>query len=144
MDELNCLKITRSRLDFLDDVAIVPYPSPSKLLITLRQSEATLNLANRRSAARDKPSLHAIASNTSGSMNPSTTTTEAPKKVPSAERATAARAPLLLFLDSAASTFILDNPTGGVIHFGPQTGLAPTIVGLGSRKLQVTQKSPHK
>jgi hypothetical protein len=102
------------------------------LRIKFRQSEATVILRKRRSAAKFRPSRHAIASRVSGSVTPLNTTADAPRKVPSLLQATTAIAPIAEFFDTAASTFTLSKPIGGAIHFGPGADLAGFDTGTGA------------
>jgi hypothetical protein len=78
-----------------------------------RQSEATVILRRRRSAAKFRPSRQAIASRVSGSVTPLNTTADAPRKVPSLLRATAAIAPVAEFFDTTASTLTLSEHNMG-------------------------------
>jgi hypothetical protein len=77
---------------------------PCKLLMTVSQSDASLNLWMRRSLAA-ATSLQAIASTTSGSVIPSIASVMASKKGP-CYLVLVAR---LEFLDMATSTLILIN-----------------------------------
>ena len=60
-------------------------------------------------------------STTSASVFPSTTSAEAPKKLPPTSRVTAADAECLEFLETAASMLILASPAGVLIHRGGRT-----------------------
>lgn len=83
------------------------------LRIALIQSLATRIHWSRRSLASAKPSLHAIASEVSGSDIPEKVTVEAPRKRPVLSRATTATEAELEFLEVAASTLIFAHPREG-------------------------------
>ena len=112
-----------SILDFISKTMApyLPIPSPWMLRTTLAQSLASLAAYKPRSLARATPSRQAIASTTSASVFPSTTSAEAPKKLPPTSRVTVADAECLKFLETAASMLILASPAGVLIHRGGRT-----------------------
>jgi hypothetical protein len=86
------------------------------LLITSKQSEATQNLVSPRSCASASPSRHATASRVAGFRGSVSVKAEAPINCPISFLHTTATAPPAPYLEVAASTFNLVNPTGGAIH----------------------------
>ena len=88
----------------------------SKLHLRNRSPDARRTVCSNRSSARASPSLYAKASRVSDYVMPVITNAEAPNKLPASSLATAAIAPRLELLETAASALILASPTGGGIH----------------------------
>jgi hypothetical protein len=113
MDKIDQKKIISPGLNLLHELAIWTHISSfhaSDSIGTIRCHRTEVNI---RSAAKASPSLQAITSAISGSVIPSRTTPEAPRKMSVGSWAIAATDALLRFVEIAASTFTFMQSAGG-------------------------------
>lgn len=110
------LKFLHSRLYFQDDGTIPVHPLALDASNHIGTITGQPYYLQTKSLARASPSWQAIASTTFASVFPSTTSDEAPKKLPSSSRAIVADVECLELLETIASTLIMASPAGGLIH----------------------------